>query len=907
MKPLLHKLGLVLAALLLIAAPAAADSPQTGTVEGTVTDAAAGPLPGVTVTLASDRGAQTAVTGEDGTFRFGLLQPGDYTVGASLEGFRGAEQAVHVDSGGRSAVTLKLGLETGEAITITSEAPLVNKFEVATVATLESEVADDLSFNSRNYQSVTYMMPGVVQSSNSQNLGDHRPGINGSNWQENAAFIDGVDTSNTRRGGSSRIFLPTTALAEVRMDGSAYGAEYGRVTGGVTGVITKSGTNQFHGDFLYIAQNEDWRAQSDAVPIDRDDDIHNSYEAGLGGPIVRDKAWFFVAGADNTTNEIDITRDGTIVDASLYSESILGKINFQPTSRHAFAVTYVDAPAEKPLTTPNFGDIYTIPLFKLGGDFTTASWNFSAADDKFLELRGAMQSSTEDREQTQFRELDPTKSIHTPLNNHGKWQDQATTFQWNAFGPPLGAGNVDFPRDQVNAAFTWFVPSNELKFGVDWQDVAWETLNNPPDLFIGRNYNPNLPGGFVNPTTAVMRVFIPSDGVIKTSSEAIAGYVQDRITIGDHWAFNVGLRYEDQSHDNDIGEELVQSSDLAPRFAVTYDIGGDGKLLIKGTAGRYYQHIAQNIINEDGATKSNGANSFQEFGWNPATQLYDRLLRTVLPNLNTDFQDIDPYHKDEVTAGVEWQVSPSWAFKARGMYWKLDDLFWATDQITPAGVIVHTVQNFPEGERDYNGLQLEMNRSFRDGWVLRSNYTLSRAEGNVFGNNLNTVDDDDFLEARRAINPATGQPYTADFRDGRSPLDREHILNVAGAKNWEVGRHTFTLGGLAWYRSGERWGNRPQFTVNTTVVPNIQGTIQTTRYIEPRDLRSLPDTMMLNLNGGWTFPLWKSLEGTLRAEVANVTDEQEEIAVNLATGQVIQARASFQNPREVRLVAGLKF
>ena len=279
MKSQLRKLGLVALLAMLIAMPVAADSPQTGTVEGTVTDAAGGALPGVTVTLTSDRGAQSAVTGEDGMFRFGLLAPGDYTVGASLEGFRGAEQAVHVDSGGRSAVTLKLGLESGEAISVTSEAPMVSKFEVATTATLEAEVADNLSFNSRNYQSVTYMMPGVVQNSNSQSLGDHRPGINGGQWQENAAFIDGVDTSNTRRGGSSRIFLPTTALAEVRMDGSGYGAEYGRVTGGVTGVITKSGTNNFHGDFLYIAQNQDWRAQSDEVPIDREDDITGQLRA----------------------------------------------------------------------------------------------------------------------------------------------------------------------------------------------------------------------------------------------------------------------------------------------------------------------------------------------------------------------------------------------------------------------------------------------------------------------------------------------------------------------------------------------------------------------------------------------------------------------------------------------------
>ena len=211
-------------------------------------------------------------------------------------------------------------------------------------------------------------------------------------------------------------------------------------------------------------------------------------------------------------------------------------------------------------------------MFKLGGDFLTAAWNFTAATDKFLELRGATQSSTEDRVQTAFPTLDPTKNPHTPLNSLGKWQDQASTFQWNAFGPPLGAGEVDFPRDQGNAAFTWFTTDHELKFGVDYQEVAWETLNTPPDLFIGRNFNRNLPGGFVTPQ--LMRIFIPADGVIETESSALAFFAQDRITVGDHWAFNLGLRYEQQQHDNDIGEELVESSDLAPRLAATYDVSG---------------------------------------------------------------------------------------------------------------------------------------------------------------------------------------------------------------------------------------------------------------------------------------------------------------------------------------------
>ena len=224
---------------------------------------------------------------------------------------------MHVDSGGRPRSRSSSALESGEAISVTSEAPMVNKFESRPQATLESEVADELSFNSRNYQSVTYMMPGVVQNSNSQGLGDHRPGINGGTWQENAAFIDGVDTSNTRRGGSSRIFLPTTALAEVRMDGSGYGAEYGRVIGGVTGVVTKSGTNHFHGDFLYIAQNQEWRAQSDEVPIEREDDINDSFEAASAGRSCATRRGSSSPAPTTPRTRSSSSRDGTVVDASL--------------------------------------------------------------------------------------------------------------------------------------------------------------------------------------------------------------------------------------------------------------------------------------------------------------------------------------------------------------------------------------------------------------------------------------------------------------------------------------------------------------------------------------------------------------------------------------------------------------
>jgi hypothetical protein len=89
--------------------------------------------------------------------------------------------------------------------------------------------------------------------------------------------------------------------------------------------------------------------------------------------------------------------------------------------------------------------------------------------------------------------------------------------------------------------------------------------------------------------------------------------------------------------------------------------------------------------------------------------------------------------------------------------------------------------------------------------------------------------------------------------------------------------------------------------------PTSTATITTTRYLEPRDANELADVYALNVTGAWEFPIAGRVAGSLRAEVANVTDEQEQIAVNLATGVPIPVRQSYQKPREMRFVAGIRF
>jgi hypothetical protein len=444
--------------------------------------------------------------------------------------------------------------------------------------------------------------------------------------------------------------------------------------------------------------------------------------------------------------------------------------------------------------------------------------------------------------------------------------------------------------------------------------VEWESRNIVPDRYLGQGYNPSLPGGFVTPATK--NVYRPITEPVATSSNNLAGFASDRIEVGEHWTFNVGARYENQTHDNDLGEEVLSSSDITPRVAAVYDVGADGKLLIKATAGRYLTQITQEFVNAEFSTLSNGANIFDQYAWNPDTRRYDRFVRTQLPASTRRVENVDPYFKDEATAGVEWQMSPKWALDARAIWWTVDEPYSATEQFDSTGAIFRLLTNFPDAEREYRGFQLEANRSFSDGWLVRTNYTWSKVEGNSIGQEHfnNTIDDfremQGSVEQCPLVNPYPGcvtgsTNATINNRFGRLDNDRKHILNLSAAKSFDITeRQTITVGGWYTFRSGKPWGLRPNAVVRA---PNGTATVTTTRYLQPRDANSLEDIQALNLTGSWEFPIFKRLSGSLRAEVANVTDEQEQIAVNLANGQPIPVRQSYQKPREARLVAGVRF
>jgi hypothetical protein len=893
----------IVAALMVAGQPALADGPQTATIEGRVLDASGSPLPGVTISLSGPQGASSTVTDDDGSFRFALLVAGEYTVGATLEGLGSTEAMVPLGGGERQRVELSLGGQTAETITVTSEAPLVNKYETSATTALEGEVSENLTFINRNVQSSLEVLPGVVHGWRSRLQGGIQASMNGGSWQENAGFVDGVDTSFAKQGGGSRIFLPITSLTETKVETAGFSAEYGRVVAGVTSSVIKSGTNQFHGDFLYIPQNEKWKAEYDELAIPRDDEIIDSFETSLGGPILRDKAWFFASYAHMDSNEADVIADGTHLNTGFQTEAAILKINFQPSSRHQIQATGIDAPMDKIQISEASGDQWSPCDCALDENLATLTWSFGISNAAFLETKVATQQDATYRDALNVHPIVAGASPESPLGNNFPYQDLTNQKRFNAIGQGAGIGYIDTARDQANASLALFRGSHELKFGVDYQDVASETLNQIGVLFRGRGYNPLLPGGFVNPQDK--RVFTPGFPV-ETTSEVLSAYAQDRFDVTDRFNLYVGLRMDDAAFTDDAGKDVHSSTNYGPRLAATYDVNGGGKFLIKATAGRYYQEPGQDLFNEEYATQPNGTNQFVTIQWDPATRTYSGRSQPTIPTLGFNPGTFDPYYKDEVSLGFDWQFVDAWALKLRGSLWEQEDLFWTTTQFTAAGIAQQDVRNWDDGFREYEGIQLELNRAMRDNWTVRTNYTLSETTGNTFGNiNGGTLATDDLFDGLGGIEVGTGRTDASIVnREGIGNFSRKHVLNAVGLKIFPIGSHSIALGGYFGYRAGEYWGKRTATQVRHPVSGNL---ISTTRYEQPLDAEQLEDTFTLNLNGHWRFPIAGQVEGRVGVEAVNITNEQEVIAVNHATGLAEVGKLAFQSPREYRLQVGITF
>ncbi len=303
--------------LMLAAVGTAAAQEQGGSIQGVVKDSSGAVLPGVTVEVkaAATGATSTAITDGEGVYRFPALPPGTYEITAALQGFSTAKTSnVNLALGQLLRVNLDMSVGSlTESVQVTGEAPLIDVKQNASFSTVSREAIERIP-KGRDFTSVIATAPGAQKESKAGGEAQ----IDGASGSENRFIIDGMDTTNMQTGVSGKTML-VDFIQEVQVKSSGYNAEFGGATGGVISAITKSGSNSFRGGLGSYFQTDDmYGDRRESVEYNawasevaekgllgfRTPWLYYSPVADIGGPIVKDRLWFY-AGMAYTKNKYE--------------------------------------------------------------------------------------------------------------------------------------------------------------------------------------------------------------------------------------------------------------------------------------------------------------------------------------------------------------------------------------------------------------------------------------------------------------------------------------------------------------------------------------------------------------------------------------------------------------------------
>jgi Carboxypeptidase regulatory-like domain/TonB-dependent Receptor Plug Domain len=639
-----HACLLGVLALLCLSASSAWAQETRGSIEGVVKDASGAVLPGATVEARSPSlvGIQSTTSDGNGIYRFPALSPGIYEVSATLSGFTTKKVAdIQLNLGQTLKVDFSLPIAgMTESVQVTAESPLIDVKGNAASVSIQADVIDRIP-KGRDFTSVINSAPGT--SANEARGGGTM--VDGSSASENRFIVDGLDTTNLRTGTSSSD-VPIDFLEQVQVKSSGYNAEYRAATGGVVSAITKSGSNTLHGTAgTYYSDNKyrgDIRkslrlnptnnllAEYITVPRDKGHSYDPIFD--IGGPVLRDKAWFYVGynprrswnqrtatftqnvpdgGSQTRTFE---NSNGITPEDNFLRYTLTGQVSHNIRARFAGANEWTKGGIAFPALEPNSTSTSNPRTFIL----PSASCINTVCNPNALQ-----RSDFRDDQATGV--IDWVVNSKTYINvttsrlfygSHNAGAEQNNNIVRTFSGSNVGLLDVPASLQQPNGyadgpGNAWAVKDNYGRFNVN-ADVTryahfkgehafkagfqWERITN--DVDTGQRA-PNIALSWDATRTTlsntqvrgkygyylVNRIF--TQGAIHANNNGV--FFQDAWTLNRKLTLNYGVRTESEDIPSyspaDPGVHFGWSDKIAPRLGFAYDVKGDSQWKVYGSWG----------------------------------------------------------------------------------------------------------------------------------------------------------------------------------------------------------------------------------------------------------------------------------------------------------------------------------
>ena len=588
---------------------------DTGVIDGRVFDESKAAVPGASVTArnVATGFTRSVVASDRGTYRIEFLPPGRYEVTTEQKGFGkyiAKDVVVHVGTSSTVDFTMKVAA-VAETVTVSAESPLVQTTRSDVGQVITSALVENIPLNGRKFQDLSLLVPGTRPSSYYDPTKTEVGGVSYGGMQGRAVNItvDGGDNNDGVVRGLLQQFS-ADAIQEYRVSTGRYSAEFGRSTGGVVSVITKSGTNDLHGTAFVFARDDSLNAETF---FEREADTgkqpFQQQQTGgtFGGPIKKDVAHFFGSYEYNRrqdyktvfTNGVLPSEEGPQL-APFRDHLITAKTDFRLNNANSMIVRYA---REDNKRENDF----------IGGNTLRSS--------------GALNTNVVDSVIVKNTTTFGTNKVNEALVLFQNFENNITATDNTSPGitaPDFTFGaNVNTPQRTIQRRW-------QFKDDVAFRKGGWggdhdfkagaEVVRSHfggffiPTLYGFFNFSQRLPGNDINTyLNSIADTFTGSAGTNEADDNwtSVGVYLQDDYRPTSRLTLNLGLRYELQAgpYSNDFQTPVLSTlgtlgfdntrkqdaNNFAPRVGFAYDVRGDGRTVVRGGYGTYYDEIFQNI------------------------------------------------------------------------------------------------------------------------------------------------------------------------------------------------------------------------------------------------------------------------------------------------------------------------